>query len=156
MGSWCAQGSVYALQKSVSPVLCKFWQLYAEVHGDLLQEDLCHTQVCCTQSPCPCSSPLLAHTSTGDTQTHFCLRLCVVSGSWYAQGLFEPSERLWRVWGLILNVISPILPSCQGFFFALGCGVSPQSHSSAAQPHLQSLPSCWGFTALGHGVLVYM
>ena len=27
-GSWCAQGSVCALQESVSPVLCKFWQLY--------------------------------------------------------------------------------------------------------------------------------
>ena len=24
-GSWCTQGSVYALQESVSPVLCKFW-----------------------------------------------------------------------------------------------------------------------------------
>ena len=25
-GSWCAQGSVCALQESISPVLCKFWQ----------------------------------------------------------------------------------------------------------------------------------
>ena len=29
----------------------------------------CVTQVCCTQSPCPCSSPLLTYTSAGDTQT---------------------------------------------------------------------------------------
>ena len=36
------------------PVLCKFWWLYGGVNGDLLQESLCHTQVCCTQSPCPC------------------------------------------------------------------------------------------------------
>ena len=36
------------------PVLCKFWQLYGGVNGDLLQEGLCHAQVCCTQSPCPC------------------------------------------------------------------------------------------------------
>ena len=50
------------------PVLCKFWQLYAGVNGDFLQEDLCHTQVCCTQSPCPCSSPLLTCTSTGNAQ----------------------------------------------------------------------------------------
>ena len=49
--------------------LCKSWQLYGGVNGDLLQEGLCHTQVCCTQSPCPCGSPLLTHTSTGDTQT---------------------------------------------------------------------------------------
>ena len=34
-------------------VLCKFWQLYGGVNGDLLQEGLCHTQVYCTQSPCP-------------------------------------------------------------------------------------------------------
>ena len=49
-----------------------------------------------------------------------------------AQGLFEPSERLWQVWGLILNVTLPLLPSCWGFSFALRHGVSPQSCSSAA------------------------
>ena len=43
---------------------------------------------------------------TGDTQTQFCLSLCWVSVSWCAQGLFEPSEHLWWVWGLILNAIS--------------------------------------------------
>ena len=42
------------------PVLCKFWQLYGGVNGDLLQEGLCHTQVCCIQCPCPCSRPPLA------------------------------------------------------------------------------------------------
>ena len=79
-----ARGSVCAFQQSVSPVLCKFWQLYGEVTGDLFQEGLCHTQVYCTQSPCLCSSPLLACTSTGDTQTQFWLSLCGVSGSWCA------------------------------------------------------------------------
>ena len=52
-GSWWAQYFLCALQESVSPVLCKFWGLYDGVNGDLLQEGLCHTQVCCTQSPCP-------------------------------------------------------------------------------------------------------
>ena len=52
-GSWCTQGFVCALQGSVSPGLCKFWKLYGGVSGDLLQESLCHTQVCCTQSLCP-------------------------------------------------------------------------------------------------------
>ena len=51
------------------PVLCKFGQLCGEVNGNLLQEGLCHTQVCCTQSPCPCSSPLLTCTSQ-ETLTH--------------------------------------------------------------------------------------
>ena len=104
------------------PVLCKFWQLYGGVNGDLLQEGLCHTQVCCTQSPCPCGRPLLTRTSAGDTQTQFWLSLCGVSGSWWAQGLFEPSEHLWQVWGLILNAILPLLPSCWGFSFALDVG----------------------------------
>ena len=36
----------------------------------------------------------------------------------------EPSEHLWQVWCLILNAISPLLLSCWGFSFALGCGVS--------------------------------
>ena len=93
-GSWCVQGFVCALQESVSPVLCKFWRLYGGVNGNLLQEGLCHTQVCCTQSPCPCSRSLLTHTSTGDTQTQFWLSLCGVSGSWCTQGLLEPSKCL--------------------------------------------------------------
>ena len=75
-----AQGSVCALQESVSLVLCKFWWLYGGVNGDLLQEGLCHTQVCCPQRPCPCSSPLLTHNSSGDTQTQFCLSLCASLG----------------------------------------------------------------------------
>ena len=100
--------------------LCKFWQLYGGINGDLLQEGLCHTQVCCTQSPCPCSSPLLIHTSAGDTQTQLWLSLSGVSGSWCAQGLSEPSKHLWQVWGLTLNMILPFLLSCWGFSFALG------------------------------------
>ena len=54
----------------------------------------------------------------------FCLSLCGVSGSWCAQGMFEPSEHLWRVWGLILNMILPLLLSCWGFSFALRCSTN--------------------------------
>ena len=79
--SWCTQGSVCALQESMSPVLWKFWKLYGRVIGILLQEDIFHTQVCCTQSSYLCSSPLLTCTSTGDTQTQFCISLCGVSVS---------------------------------------------------------------------------
>ena len=38
--------------------------------------------------------------------------------------LLEPSECLWQSWGLILNTISPLLPPCWGFSFALGRGLS--------------------------------
>ena len=71
---------LFVPSKSLSPVLCKFWWLYGGVNGDLLQVGFCHTQVCGTQSPRPCGSPLLTRTSTGDAQTQFCLSLCGVSG----------------------------------------------------------------------------
>ena len=38
--------------------------------------------------------------------------------------LFEPFNQLWQIWGLILNMILPLLPSCWGFSFALGSGLS--------------------------------
>ena len=120
--SWCTEGFVCALQESVSPVLCKFWQLYGKVNGNLLHEGLCHIQeVCCTYSPCPCSRPLLRCTYTGDTQT-----LKGRSGSVSVESpgvhkvLFEPSEHLRWIWGLILNEIVPLLPSCWSFSFSLG------------------------------------
>ena len=65
-GSWYTQGFVCALQESVSLVLCKCWHFYRGVNDDLLQEDLCHTQACRSQSSCPCRSPLLTHTTAGD------------------------------------------------------------------------------------------
>ena len=120
---WCTQASICALQESVSPVLCKFWQLYGGVNGDLLQEGFCHTQVCCTQSPCPWGRPLLTCTSTGDAHTLKGRSCSVPVGTPRAHKvLFEPSKLLWWVCGLIVNVISPLLPSCWGFSF--GCGVS--------------------------------
>ena len=124
--SWVpVQSFVCALQESVSPVLCKFWQLYGEVSGDLFQEGLCHTQVCCTQSPCPYSRPLLTPTSTGDTQTLKSRSGSVSVGSaGMYKVLFEPSECFWWVWSFILNVILPLLPSCWGFSFALRHWVS--------------------------------
>ena len=105
-------------------VLCKFWQLYGRVNGDLLQEGLCYTQVSCTQSPFPCSRPLLTCTSTGNTQT-----LKGWSGS--VSGEFPRCAEgfVWTLWlsqvgmGLILNVISPLLLFCWGFSFALWHGV---------------------------------
>ena len=129
-GSWCIRFCLCPL-RVYFPVLCMFSQLYGGVNGDLLQEGLCHTQVCCTQSPCPCGRPLLIHSSTGDAQTQFCLSLCGVPGSWCTQGLFEPCWHLWQEWGLILNVNSPLLPSCLGFSFVLGSELSPHGHSSA-------------------------
>ena len=136
------QGFVCALQESVSSVLCKFWQLYGGFNEYLLQEELCHTQVCFTQSPCHWGRPLLTHTSTGDSQTEFWLSFCGVSWSWCIQGLFELSERLWHVRGLSLSVTLPLLPSCWGFSFALGCGVSFMGGIQYSPVNVCSAASC--------------
>ena len=50
----------------------------AGVNGDLLQEGMCHTQVCCTRSPFLCGRPLLTRTSSGDTQRQVWLSFCGV------------------------------------------------------------------------------
>ena len=55
-GSWYTQGSVCALQESVSPVLCKFWKLYGGVNGDLLQEGLCLTWSAAPRAPAPAAA----------------------------------------------------------------------------------------------------
>ena len=129
-------------------VLCEFWHLYGGDNGDLLQEGLCHNQVCCAQSPRPHGSPLLTHTSIEDAQTNFFLSLCGVSGSQCAQVLFDPSECLWWVRGLILNAISPLLPPCWGFSFALVLVESSHSHSSAYHPIGVSLTLNMGYHAM--------
>ena len=95
--------------------------------------------------------------STADPYLHRRCSNTVLSqslwGPWVlVQGLFEPSEHPWWEWGLIPNVNFPLVPSCWGFFFALGHGVSPYRCSSAGQPPLQHLPSCWHFSELGLGV----
>ena len=35
------QKFLFVPSKIVSPVVCKFWRLFGEVNGDLLQEGLC-------------------------------------------------------------------------------------------------------------------
>ena len=120
-------GSLFCLcpPRVYFPVLCKFWWLCGGVNGDLLQEGLCHSQVYCTQSPCPCGRPLLTHTPTGDTQT---LKgrsdgSVSVDSPGAHQVLFELSNHLWQVWDLILNAILSFLLSCWGFSFALARAV---------------------------------
>ena len=87
------------------------------------------TRVAChaSQSPCPCGRSLVTCASTGDTQTLKGRSGSVSVGS-LGPGtykvLFESPNHLWRVWGLILNAVLPLLPSCWGFSFALGRGVS--------------------------------
>ena len=89
-GSQYTQVSICALQESILQFCVSSGSSVAELmvtsskrgYAILKSAAPNHTKVCCTQSPCPCGSPLLTHTSTGDTQTQFCLSLCWVSRSW--------------------------------------------------------------------------
>ena len=82
------------------------------------------SQVCCSQSPCPRSRPLLTHASAGDTQTQDYQSLVGCLGPGSHKVLFASSKCLWRVWDLIQNAIWPLLLSCWGFSLALGHRVS--------------------------------
>ena len=76
----------------------------------------------------------LKHRSGSDTQTQVWFRRHSNTGLVQSLGslgpgskhkvLFEPSECLWQEWGVTLNMILSLLPSCRGFFFTLGCAVS--------------------------------
>ena len=100
--------------------------LFGGINGDLLQEGLRH-RLCdpgsCIQSPCPLQ---LANADP------YLYRREIQSGSVSVgslgpggdKGLFELSKCLWLVWGLILNLILPLLPLFRGFSFALTHGVS--------------------------------
>ena len=92
-GSWCAQGSICALQESVSLVLCKFWWLSGELMVTSSKRAYAIPRSTAPRAPAPQQStadPYLLRRH----QTQFCVSLCGVSGSWCAQGLFEPSEHL--------------------------------------------------------------
>ena len=121
-GSQCAQDSVCALQESVSPVQCKFWQLY----GGLMVTSSRRVYTIPKSAP---RAPAPAAVHCWRTQTQFFLNLCVVSGSRCTQSMFELSECLWKAWGLILNAFLPLLPSCWGLSFALGCGVKEKPNA---------------------------
>ena len=138
-GSWWAQGFVCALLESVSSVLCKFWQLYGGVNGDLRQEGLCHTQVCCTQSPC--GRPLLTCTSTGDTQTQFWLSFCGLGMHFMPfPGLSISGDQVLCdhtvPGGLCVLITSPVLaarwPWCAARVRSQVCRMSPLKNSSQA------------------------
>ena len=97
--SWVLVRTRFCFPNSLFPQSCVSSGGSVEgVNGDLLQEGLCRTQVCCTRSSCPCGRPLLTCTSTGDTQT---LKGRSGSVSMESPGahkvLFEPSEHLWQV-----------------------------------------------------------
>ena len=81
-------------------------------------------RIAAPRAPTPAAGNL-SHTPTGDTQTLRGRSGSVSVGSPDAHKvLFEPSKCLWQVSGLIRNAFLPLLPSCWGLSFVLGCRVS--------------------------------
>ena len=134
-GSRCTQGSVYALPESVFPVLCKFWWLHGGVNATSSKRAYAIPRSAAPRALTPAAGhcwhippqEMLKHSGRSGSLS--------VESPGVHKVLFEPSEHLWwlwgliltehlwQVWGLILNVIFPLLPSCWDFSFAFGCGV---------------------------------
>ena len=135
-GSWCTQVSVCALQDSIS-------QSYVSAGSSMagLRATSSKRASATPRSAAP-RAPALQQT-TADPNLRRRHSDTVLSqspwGPWVlVHTKFEPSERLWQKWGLILNANSPLLPSCWAFSFALGHGLSPYSCSRATQQWLES------------------
>ena len=108
------------------PVLCKFRQLYGGFMMTPSKRACARPRSAAPRAPAPAG----VHCRPGppqETLRHSSVSVSV--GPWVLVPLFGRFEHLWREWGLILNANSPLLPSCWGFSFALGHGVSPHSHS---------------------------
>ena len=121
-GSWCAQGFACALQESVFPVLCKFWQLYGGLMVTSSKRAYAIPRSTSPRAPAP-EAVLCWPVPLQETLKHSSGSVSVGSGSWRTQVLFEPSAYLQPVWDLIWNMILPFLPSCWGLSFALEHGI---------------------------------
>ena len=110
-------------------------RLHSRGHGDLLQEDLC--QHAAPPRTTAASAPILKPASVDPRlcwrlpNSHRQVWLSLLWGhcsfllcSGTHKVLSVPSKGLWWVWGLILNMIAPFLPSYCGFSLVLGHGVS--------------------------------
>ena len=93
---------------------------------------LCASQLCCNQNLVPATGhcwpmppqEMLKHSKAGLAQSSVGVT-APFPGSWCAQGFcLHPLSICGRYEVWFLNVISPLLPSCWGFPFALGCEVS--------------------------------
>ena len=146
LGCWCTQGFVCVLQESVSQSCVTSVDSMVGLMVTSSKRAYAIPRSAVPRAPVPAAVhcwPIPLQ----ETLKHSSGSVSVESlGPCSYKVCLSPQHFCW-VWGLILNAISQLLPSCWGFSFALGCGVSPEIHSSAVQPPLQCLPSCWSFSA---------
>ena len=102
--------------------------------------------ICCY----PCSRPLLTCTSTGDTQTLKGSSGSVSVGSLCPgvhKVLFEPSDHLWWVCSMFLNVILLLLPSCWAYSLPLDMKYLGEGNGNPLQYSCLENPrdreACW-------------
>ena len=133
-GSWCIQGSICIFQESISQSYVSSGSSVVGLMVTSSKRAYAIPRSAAPRAPVPAA----VHCRPVPPQEmlkHSPISVSVGSLSpWCAQGLFEPSDHLWWEWGLILNMNPPLLPSCWGFSFVLGRGVSPHSSSNATQP----------------------
>ena len=137
-----AQGSVCALQVYFQ-VLCKFWQLCGGINDDPLPEGLCHTRVCCTQSP-------VALTVT-DPYIHRRCSNTVLSQSLWVPWVLVYKRFVWALWASLVGMGFDSKCKFAPPTTLLGLLLCPLRLGISSNP-LQCLPSYWGFSDLGRGV----
>ena len=85
----------------------------------------CTSQVCCSQSPCPCNrSPLTCASTLKHSKGGLAQSLMGSLGHNAHKVLFEPSEHLAGMEFDSKHDFTIPPQSCSGFSFALGCGLS--------------------------------
>ena len=109
-------------------------QLHSGAIGDLLQEDLGHVPHLpglLHQIPCPHGRSLPTRATLGDlkhSKAGLAQSLVEVTApfleSWWAQGFVGALQASLVGLRFDFNAVVPLLPSCWGFSFALGCRVS--------------------------------
>ena len=144
--SWVLVHKVLSVpSKSLFPVLCKFWQLYGGVNGDLLKEDLCHIQVCWIPEP------FSLWQSTAELYPH------------RRHSNTVQIQSLWGPWVLVhTRFVWAILASLAGMGFDSKCKFAPPTILlglllcpwtwDISSQVFQCLLSYWGFSDLGHGL----
>ena len=111
-GSWCTQGSDCACQEFLSQSCASSGSSIVELMTTSSKRGYAIPTF--TAARCGASAPWQSTADAYILRRHKHSSVSVLWDLWIlvCAGLFEPSEWFWQVWGLILNVILPLLPSC--------------------------------------------
>ena len=145
-GSWCAQVSICALQESVSPVLCKFWQLYGWLVATSSKRAYAIHKSAAGRAPAPVADLYLLrrHQNT------------VLSQSLWGPWALVCTKRVWALWVSLVGVgfdsrhdfVPPTI-----FLGLLLCPWMWDISSKLLQCHAASTPT---LVQLTHRYLIYI